>query len=81
MIPYRPSPEAVIAKLVNGNPKRPGSAARRRFDRYRSGMTVQDFLDAGGLLGDIYHDIAHGHIAVSDYPYLEALRASGATEL
>ena len=70
---YKPLPDAVITILAGYNPKRLGSAARRRFDRYRTGMTVREFLEAGGLLGDIHYDIGHGFIAVSDYPYSEIL--------
>ena len=36
-------------------------------------MTVQEFLDAGGLIADIYYDISRAYIAVSDYPYSEIL--------
>ena len=75
MMHYRPSHDAVMTVLVTDNPKRPGSQARRRFDRYKTGMTVEEFLDAGGLLTDIYYDIGHGFIAVSDYPYREVLEA------
>ena len=72
MIPYKPSPNAIITKLVQGNPKEPGSRARRRFGFYRSGMTVQEFLDSGGLIGDIYWDLSRAFIVVSDYPYGQA---------
>ena len=70
---YHPSPGAVIVLLVQENPKQPGSRAHARFGFYRDGMTVQEFFDAGGLPADIYFDIGHGYIAVSDYPYPEAL--------
>ena len=81
MMHYRPSPDAVITILVRDNPKRLGSAARRRFGRYRTGMTVEEFLEAGGLPGDIHYDIGHGFIGVSDYPYSEILsRLSGRHE-
>ena len=41
-------------------------------------MTVGEFYAAGGTLGDIYYDIGHGYIAVSDYPYQKAVeRLSG----
>ena len=51
---YRPSDDAVILKIVDGNPKREGSAAHARFELYVSGMTVGEFIRAGGLIGDIY---------------------------
>ncbi len=75
MGPYQVSPEAIITKLVTYNPKLPGSQARTRFHHYRSGMTVQEFLDAGGRTADIYHDIARSHIATSDYPYSQIVHA------
>lgn len=66
---YRPSDNAVIVKVIHHNPKRHGSAAYRRFNLYVSGMTVGEFISAGGHMGDIYYDIARAFIAVSDYPY------------
>jgi hypothetical protein len=35
-------------------------------------MTVQEFLDSGGLIGDIYWDLSRAFIVVSDYPYGQA---------
>ena len=71
---YRPSEDAIIVKVVNGNPKRANSRARTRFDLYVSGMTVGQYLTAGGEKDDIYEDIAHAYIVVSDYPYAELAR-------
>ena len=68
---YRPSEDAVILKVVDHNPKRVNSRARTRFDLYESGMTVGEYLAAGGEKDDIYEDIAHAYIVVSDYPYAE----------
>ena len=70
---YQPSREAIITILAEENPKRPGSRARRRFGLYRNGMAVQEFLNAGDTLGDIYYDISHAYVAVLDYPYSGAL--------
>ena len=72
---YSPSPEAIIVKLVTGNPKTFGSKARARFDLYRSGMKVHEFITAGGTNGDIYYDLARSYIAVTDYPYGDATKA------
>jgi hypothetical protein len=56
----------VITLLVTDNPKRVGSAARERFTLYRSGMTVGQFLAAGGLRADISWDVDHGFIRLDD---------------
>ena len=70
---YQPSPDARIVLLVQESPKQRGDRAHARFALYRDGMTVQEFFDTGGILGDIYFDVGHGYIAVSDYPYPEAV--------
>ena len=54
----------VIILLVSGNPKHPTSAAFQRFDLYRDGMTVGDFLNAGGTRQDLWYDQDHGFIRV-----------------
>jgi hypothetical protein len=54
--------EAVITVLTESNPKRPGSASFERFNLYRSGMSVGDFLRAGGKREDISWDRAHEFI-------------------
>jgi hypothetical protein len=40
----------------DNNPKRDGSAAHARFAKYKSGMTIQQALDAGITRGDINWD-------------------------
>lgn len=52
----------VITVLAEGNPKRAGTEAFKRFALYVSGMTVQAFLDAGGRSVDLAWDVAHKHI-------------------
>jgi hypothetical protein len=44
------------------NPKRKGSASAKRFELYRNGMTVAEFLKAGGTRGDLNWDVSHEHI-------------------
>lgn len=44
------------------NPKRKGSKSAARFALYTNGMTVAEFLKAGGTRGDINWDVAHEHI-------------------
>lgn len=47
------------------NPKRPGSAAHSRFGLYKDGMTVQQFLDAGGWAADLNWDEKQGFIYIN----------------
>lgn len=56
---------AKITVLV-ANPKRDGSKAQKRFDLYRSGMTVAEFLAAGGVRGDLVWDVEHDHISIEE---------------
>lgn len=56
---------AVVALKVDGNPKRPGSAAHGRFALYGTGCTVAEFLKGGGLYADLSWDVGHGFIEVS----------------
>ena len=58
---------AVITLIATKNPKRPGCAAEGRFALYRTGMTQQEFLDAGGTTPDLAYDTAHGFISVEGY--------------
>lgn len=60
--------ERVITLLVSENPKKEGSAARERFALYRSGMSVGDFLEAGGRRGDIRWDVRHKFIRLDSPP-------------
>ena len=66
---YRPSESAIIVKVVNGNPKRAGTAAHTRFNLYTTGISVGEYIKAGGTMDDIYWDIGRAYIVVSDYPY------------
>lgn len=61
-----------IRILSEGNPKAKGSKAARRFDMYKNGMTVADYIKlvlAGGetrrkAVRDIGHDTEHGFISL-----------------
>lgn len=46
---------AKITAIID-NPKRPGSGAHARYNLYKNNMTVQQFLDAGGIPADIHWD-------------------------
>ena len=60
--PQRFATSSVITLLVTENPKREGAAGRQRFALYRTGMTVQDYLDKGGKRSDIRRDSRKGFI-------------------
>lgn len=52
----------VIRILAETNPKRPGTSAHERFAKYRDGMTVAQFIAAGGTRGDISWDTERSFI-------------------
>ena len=56
--------DAVIKVLVEKNPKRATSAAGKRFDLYKPGMTVAQFLLSGGWRADLVWDAKQGFIEV-----------------
>jgi hypothetical protein len=55
----------IITVLVKENPKMEGSAARKRFALYKTGMTVESALAAGLWAADIRHDSRKEHIRLS----------------
>jgi hypothetical protein len=61
-VPKRIQKNAVITVLVSENPKRGKSA--EVFANYRNGITVEEFVKAGGSTGDVRWDIAHGFISI-----------------
>lgn len=60
------SPDAVLARLRDGNPKKPGSAAARRwsllFEHCDSGSTVKVFEAAGGNAETLANAISKGWV-------------------
>jgi hypothetical protein len=58
-------PDAKVHLLAKENPKKPGSNAHRAWLLYREGMTVKEYLDAGGKVGDLKWDTSHGFIEVT----------------
>ena len=58
---------AAITLLVAINPKRPNSKAYGAWARYTEGMSVADFLDAGGTTAALVYDSTHGFIAIEGY--------------
>jgi hypothetical protein len=69
--------DAVIHLLVDGNPKRAGSASHAVFENYRDGMTVGEFCDAvgKGATGHLVWDAAHGSISIDGYEAGEPRKA------
>jgi len=60
----RYTPEQVIRLVVSENPKKQGSAAHSRFAVYKDGMTVKEFVDAGGRTADLNHDADKNYVNV-----------------
>lgn len=60
--PRREDSLDTIELLTESNPKRPGSATHARFELYKTGMTVADFLAAGGRRVDLRWDADHQFI-------------------
>ena len=54
--------EPIIIVLVEENPKQPGSAAHKRFNLYRHGMTRREALEAGIWSDDLLWDRRRGFI-------------------
>ena len=57
---------SIITVKVSANPKRKNTLAFKRFELYKSGMTIADYVKAGGRTGDINYDVIAGFITVSD---------------
>lgn len=60
----RTAKNTIVHLKSDKNPKRDGSSAHKRFALYRDGMTVGEFLEAGGTMGDINFDSAKGFITL-----------------
>lgn len=56
---------AVITVLSAVNPKRKGTLTFQRFELYKTGMTVGDYIAAGGRSGDVNYDVANGYISIA----------------
>jgi hypothetical protein len=60
----RANKKAIITYVAVPNPKRKNTLARERYELYRNGMTVAEYIAAGGRSGDVNHDAAEGHITL-----------------
>jgi hypothetical protein len=56
---------AIITVVAGDNPKRKGTLSFTRFNIYRTGMSVGEYIAAGGRSGDINHDLAAGYITLT----------------
>ena len=63
---YKYDRDAKIQVVVAKNPKREGSGGYKRFGLYKTGMTIRDFLIAGGKTIDLDWDRERGFIATED---------------
>jgi hypothetical protein len=55
-----------IKLLATENPKRDASEAAKRFALYRDGMTVGEYLEAGGTTADVRWDEKNKFIELGD---------------
>lgn len=56
---------AKITVLAKESPKRAGSNRDIRFSKYKTGMTIRQYIDAGGRASDIKVDVEAGHIKIA----------------
>lgn len=59
------SDTAKITVVAKESPKRKGSNRDIRFQKYRTGMTIRQYLEAGGRSSDIKVDHEAGHIKIA----------------
>lgn len=60
----RANKKAIITILVMDNPKRKGTLTFDRFALYKDGMTVAEYVAAGGRTGDVNFDVEQGYISL-----------------
>lgn len=56
-----------ITLISEKNPKREGSKSHKRFALYKNGMTVGEFVDAGGLFADLAWDSERGFVSIEGH--------------
>ena len=56
---------AKITVVVTENPKKAGTASHTRFAVYKTGMTVAEFLKAGGKRADLDWDVSHKFVSIA----------------
>ena len=60
----RANKKSIIKILVENNPKRKGTLTYERVALYKDGMTVAEYVQAGGRTGDVNHDVEQGYISL-----------------
>lgn len=65
-----PSDPRVVVSVAH-NPKREGSACRARYDLWRVGATIDDYLAAGGTREDVRWDLRQGFVVAVPPQQLE----------
>lgn len=61
----RANKKSIITIKTTDNPKRQGTLAYGRFALYQDGMTVAEYVTAGGRTGDVNHDAEAGYIELA----------------
>lgn len=61
----RANKKSIITIKTIDNPKRQGTLAYGRFALYQDGMTVAEYVAAGGRTGDVNHDAEAGYIELT----------------
>ena len=51
-------------RVIQDNPKRPGSQSHVRFDTYKAAGTYADYRRLGGTASDYTHDLRKGYVQV-----------------
>lgn len=62
----RPGAGGRRIQVLCTNPKRPNSEAAERFNLYKNGMTVGEYIAAGGRQRDVTWDVKQGYIRIVD---------------
>ena len=65
--PRRSIDKSLKIDILQDNPKKRGSKAHQRYERYKSAKTIQQLLDLGGTMGDVHWDIKRKFIRLSPH--------------
>lgn len=63
-VSVRKSDPRKITFVSDVNPKKEGSASHARFALYKVGMSIDEFVQAGGTLGDVKWDAERNYIKI-----------------